>query len=275
MIRVQRGGMTNGFGGRKIMEHFDLGFSYATEQIELVNLYRKKLSDKGLSVFIDTEHPEYFVSQHVPDVLKTIYENFNTVMVIFLSEDYAKKTFTNYEGHIAAERLIGKKRLIIIRIDDANLPWLMSTYHFFDIRKQNDEYICDAILRYIKQIRGDPVCSIRGIFDKIIQQINCRCYLLKEINSSEFCRIYTSATNNNSFLKVKHSVEENKILLYNYGSCSEALLPIGEIYISENNCVFVNKGIIEAGDLFYEFTSELETVDFVADAVNQFGEFYD
>ena len=43
MIRVQRGGMTNGFGGRKIMEHFDLGFSYATEQIELVNLYRKKL----------------------------------------------------------------------------------------------------------------------------------------------------------------------------------------------------------------------------------------
>lgn len=258
-----------------MMEHFDLGFSYATEQLELVNSYKKKLSDMGLSVFIDTEYPEYFISEHVPDTLKTIYEELNTVMVIFLSEDYARKSFTKYEGHIAAERLIGEKRLIIIRIDDAKLPWLMSTYHFFDVRKQNDEYICNAIFRYIKQIKKGSACSIPDVFDKIIQKINHRSYLLKEINSTEFCKIYTSATNNNSFLKVKYRVEDNKILLYYYGSSFEALLPIGEIYISGNNIIFVNKGIIEVGDLFYEFTSDLELTDFVVDAVNKFGEFYD
>ena len=258
-----------------MMEYFDLGFSYATEQLELVNSYRKKLSDRGLSVFIDTEYPEYFISEHVPDTLKTIYEELNTVMVIFLSEDYARKSFTKYEGHIAAERLIGEKRLIIIRIDDAKLPWLMSTYHFFDVRKQNDEYICDAIFRYIKHIKRGSACSIRDVFAKIIQKINDRCYLIKEINSSEFCKIYSSVTNNNSFLKVKYSIEDNKILFFNYDSCFEALLPICEIFISENNFIFLNKGIIEAGDLFYEFKSELELTNFVVDAVNKFGEFYD
>lgn len=257
------------------MEHFDLGFSYATEQFELVNSYRKMLTDRGLSVFVDTEYPEYFISKHVPDTLKTIYEELNTVMVIFLTEDYAKKSFTKYEGHIAAERLIGEKRLIIIRIDDATLPWLPSTYHFFDVRKQDDKYICNAIFQYIKQIKKDLACSVRDIFDKIVQKMNCGCYLLKEIHSSEFCRIYTSSTNNDSFFKVKYSVEDDKISLYNYSSSFEALFPIGEIYISENNCVFVNKGIIEAGNLFYEFTSDIVTADFVVEAVNKFGEFYD
>lgn len=130
---------------------FDIAFSYASEQIEIVNEFKQKLTSLGLNVFLDTEHPELFVFNNVPEVLKSVYDDENTAMLIFLSNDYIKKNFTKFEGHIALDRLLEGKKISIIRIDDSELPWLPSSHHFFDIRKNNINYICNAILSALKK----------------------------------------------------------------------------------------------------------------------------
>lgn len=110
------------------MKKYDIAFSYASEQKDIIEKYSKKLKKMGLNVFIDTEHPELFVFRHVPDTLKQIYDDDEVVMLIFLSRDYAKKDFTKYEGHIAFDRLLNEKRLAIIKLDDSSLPWLPSSF---------------------------------------------------------------------------------------------------------------------------------------------------
>ena len=95
----------------KRMDKYDIAFSYASEQREIIKKFEKKLMELGLKVFIDIEHPELFVFKHVPDILKKIYEDSEIVMLIFLSKDYVNKDFTKYESHIAFDRLLSDKRL--------------------------------------------------------------------------------------------------------------------------------------------------------------------
>lgn len=52
------------------MDKYDIAFSYASEQRKIIEKYEKKLKELGLKVFIDIEHPELFVFNHVPDILK-------------------------------------------------------------------------------------------------------------------------------------------------------------------------------------------------------------
>ena len=65
------------------MGEYDIAFSYASEQSSLVEQYKKELQAMGIKVFIDTEHPELFVFNYVPDVLKRIYESEEIAMLIF------------------------------------------------------------------------------------------------------------------------------------------------------------------------------------------------
>ena len=117
------------------MNKFDIAFSYASEQKMIIKQYSEKLEKLGLKVFIDTEHPELFVFKHVPDILKEIYDDEKIVMLVFLSHDYIKKDFTKYESYIAFERLLAKKRLAIVKLDDSTLSWLPASFFCYDKNK--------------------------------------------------------------------------------------------------------------------------------------------
>ena len=119
----------------EIMDRYHIAFSYASEQKEIVDNFAEKFQKLGLDVFIDTEHPELFVFKHVPDILKSIYDDEEVVMLIFLSEDYVKKDFTKYESYIAFDRLLKEKRLAIIKLDSSTLSWLPPSFFYYDINK--------------------------------------------------------------------------------------------------------------------------------------------
>ena len=250
------------------MKNFDIAFSYASEQSKIVEVYKKKLEELGLSVFIDTDHPELFVFKHVPEVLKKIYDDNETAMLIFLSEDYARKDFTKYEGHLAFDRLLTEKRLAIIRIDDTKLPWLPSSLHFFDIQKYSIDSICLAL--YVS-IKGEYLADMKTLFENMKSYLMRNCKYINIRLNSETCMIFNISSDEKSYIKINYSSEAQSILFfYNSSHIEETSFSVAEIYKNENKFVLYNKGICNSGDLISEFVSENELCCRVSSYLNNF-----
>ena len=251
---------------------YDITFSFASEQKKLVEEFKNELQRLGLKVFVDDEHPELFVFKHVPDVLKQIYEDENTAMLIFLSEDYVRKDFTTYEGLIASDRLISRKKIEIIRVDDAELTWLPRSCHYFDIRKNETSYICQAIYQAIRREADRNLSQLFG-------RINDNLVLEKDIiipkYSSKTCYIYWITAHQNTNLKIVLFPEENSILFFSDILCADMLIPFAEINLKDNIYILYNMGFFEKGEAMQKFVSEEKLLEHVISGIKMLWRKYD
>lgn len=236
------------------MDKYDIAFSYASEQKEIIEKYSKKFQELGLNVFIDIEHPELFVFKHVPDILKAIYDNDEIVMLIFLSKEYAKKDFTKYESHIAFDRLLTEKRLSIIKLDNVTLPWLPSSLFYYDIRKYTFDEICQSLCN---AIRGYQIPDIKVLFKNLNNFLLSKCPQLRLFIDNKTCVIYNIQSLNENKIKIVFNDSLKRILLF-YDKASDSPFPIAEIYILGKNIILENRGISNTFDLIKNYLTENE-----------------
>lgn len=236
------------------MEKYDIAFSYASEQKDIIKNYSEQLQKLGLKIFIDTEHPELFVFKHVPDTLKVIYDDDEIVMLIFLSKEYAKKDFTKYESHIAFDRLLTEKRLAIIKLDDSTLPWLPSSFFYYDINKYSFDEICQSLYTAIKKYE---IPGIKNLFNSINDFILSNYTELDCLLDSKTCALYDAKKKNKGKIKIVLNESLKRILFY-YFINSDSPFPVAEIYISEKNIVLENRGFSDIFGLEKIYLSESE-----------------
>lgn len=248
---------------------YDIAFSFASEQKKIVEEFKAELQLLGLKVFVDDDHPELFVFNYVPDVLKQIYDDENTAMLIFLSKDYAKKEFPLYEGHIASDRLIKGKKLGIIRVDDTVLPWLPSSLHFFDIRKNDTEYICQAIYQAIK---GADNINLVNLFNHLNDNLALETDDFVTKYSSKTCHIYRVLTHDNASIKIVLCSEEKCILFFCDVLCADMSIPFAEISLKDSEYSFYNMGISETDKTIQKFISEEKLLCSVISEIMNFAE---
>ena len=251
---------------------YDITFSFASEQKEIVEEFKNELQRLGLKVFVDEEHPELFVFKHVPDVLKQIYNDENTVMLIFLSEDYVRKDFTAYEGHIASDRLISRKKIEIIRVDDAELPWLPCSCHYFDIRKNETSYICQAICQAIV---GEADRNLSQLFRCINDNLVLEKDSIIPKYSSETCYIYWITAHKNTNLRIILLSEENSILFFSDILCADMSIPFAEINLKDNIYILYNMGFFENGKAMQKYVSEEKLLEHVVSRIKMLWRKYD
>lgn len=238
------------------MKKYDIAFSYASEQKDIIEKYSNKFRSLGLDIFIDTEHPDLFVFKHVPDTLKQIYDDDEIVMLVFLSKDYAKKDFTKYEGHIAFDRLLKEKRLAIIKLDDSSLSWLPSSFFYFDVKKYTFDEICQSIYKAITKYSLPTISTLfKNINEFLLKNIKC----LKLCLNTNTCIKFRIEDLGNTTIKISLNNDLQRILLFLYDiSNTDSTFPVAEIYISEKSIVFENKGISDALELITKYTNEDE-----------------
>ncbi len=242
------------------MEKYDIAFSYASEQKDVILKFSHKLQKLGLKVFIDTEHPDLFVFKHVPDVLKGIYDDNDIVMLIFLSKDYIKKDFTKYEGYIAFDKMLKEKRLAIIKLDNSTLSWLPSSFFYYDINKYTEDEICNSLYSATQK---DKLPTIDTIFEDIEILLKNK-YKKWSINSqSKMKKIYKI----NDKVKLKFSLNEGSKTIYVsiVFDEKEPLLPHADIHIDEQFIVFQNNGLNDNIPLFKKSSSKTEFYNMITE----------
>lgn len=115
---------------------YDVAVSFAGDVRSTVEEFIKELKNLGLSVFYDFDQQAQLWGADVRVKLAEVYANDALFMVVFLSESYPERDWTDFElsvGKEAAEKRT-KDYLLPLRLDDVKVVGVKSTIGYVDLR---------------------------------------------------------------------------------------------------------------------------------------------
>lgn len=192
---------------------FDLALSYASEDKFTVHTLRDYIRKKSnLKIYDYQENKQLSIFEYTPEVLKKIYSNKKVIMIMFLSQNYINKEFTDFESQFACQHLMKDKRLIVIKLDRVTNAWLpdMKDYMSLYDEKKND-------IREIKKIGNIILDALELCEKESIEK-------LYEIIKKEIAENLLFCNVNNSDSEISISNHAHKLVIY---------LESGSLFLSE------------------------------------------
>ena len=126
---------------------FDVCFSFASEDRAYVDEVFHFLQQRGIRVFYDKNETVNMWGKNLYDYLSDLYKNKAQYCVMFISEHYAKKQWTNHERKSAQARAFGESEEYILpaRFDNTELPGLESTVLYIPLAEMTPLQFADLI----------------------------------------------------------------------------------------------------------------------------------
>jgi len=114
---------------------YDVGLSFAGEQRDYVREVANDLRSRGIKVFYDDNEQVNLWGKELNIHLSDIYQNKCQYCVVFISEEYVRKVWTNLERQSAQARAIIERNeyILPVRFDDTSLPGMPHTVSYIDI----------------------------------------------------------------------------------------------------------------------------------------------
>lgn len=115
---------------------YDVAVSFAGDVRSTVEEFIKELKNLGLSVFYDFDQQAQLWGSDVRVKLAEVYANDALFMVVFLSESYPERDWTDFElsvGKEAAQKRT-KDYLLPLKLDDVQVVGVKSTTGYVDLR---------------------------------------------------------------------------------------------------------------------------------------------
>lgn len=128
---------------------FDIALSFAGEDREYVDKVATSLRTRGISVFYDLFEEENLWGKNLYDYLSDIYQNQARYTIMFISEAYKKKLWTNHERQAMQSRAFQESQEYILpaRFDDTEIIGVLPTVGYVDLRTKNAEDFVQIIER--------------------------------------------------------------------------------------------------------------------------------
>jgi hypothetical protein len=115
---------------------YDVAFSFAGEDRAPVRELAEMLRAANYSIFFDEFERSALWGEDLTIKLKDVYTTLARFCVMFISDHYAKKLWTNFERQAAISRMLKEQTAYIlpIRLDDSTLPGFPETVGYIDLR---------------------------------------------------------------------------------------------------------------------------------------------
>jgi len=126
---------------------FDIALSFAGEEREYVDRIAKLLKQDKISVFYDLFEETNLWGKNLYDYLSDIYKNQARYTIIFISENYIKKLWTNHERQSMQARAFqeSEEYILPVRFDDTVVPGISNTVGYIDLRTKTPEELVEKI----------------------------------------------------------------------------------------------------------------------------------
>lgn len=113
---------------------YDVALSFAGEQRSYVEKVARLLKDAGVNVFFDDYEKVVLWGKNLYDHLDDVYSRASKYCVLFVSEAYARKVWTDHERQSAQERAIKERNeyILPVRFDDTKVPGVRDTIGYID-----------------------------------------------------------------------------------------------------------------------------------------------
>lgn len=131
-------------------ERYDVVLSFASEERTYVEAVADYLKEQGIRVFYDGyENEEVKMwGEDLAEVLDQIYRGNARYCVMFISQNYAKKVWPNYERKSAVAKAITEKQAYILpaRFDATEVPGIKPTVKYIDLNVKTPQQLGQMIL---------------------------------------------------------------------------------------------------------------------------------
>jgi len=127
---------------------YDIALSFAGEDREYVEKVANLLKLKNINIFYDDFEKSNLWGKNLYDYLSDIYKNKAKYTIIFISEYYAKKLWTNHERESAQARafLERKEYILPAKFDDTEILGIHETIGYIDLRYHTPEEFVNIII---------------------------------------------------------------------------------------------------------------------------------
>jgi TIR domain len=127
---------------------FDVALSFAGEDREYVEEVATLLKQNNIKVFYDRFEEIDLWGKNLADHLGEVYSKKTRFVVMFVSQHYAAKVWTNYERQQAQSSALKSygEYVLPARFDDTEVPGLSDSVAYLDLRKLTPKELTDRIL---------------------------------------------------------------------------------------------------------------------------------
>jgi hypothetical protein len=151
--------IANGVARRKkeIMTHdefeYDVALSFAVQDRGLADKCSELLKSKGISIFLDEYESAERWGNDTIDHLVNIYSRKARYCVLFISQHYPLKTWTEAQRTDARERALRDENeyILPLQLDDTRVPGITQAAGYTDLRQHPMEEVVDRLAQKLEQ----------------------------------------------------------------------------------------------------------------------------
>ena len=150
---------------------YDVGLSFAGEQRPYVEQVAEQLRSRGIRVFYDDYEKGALWGKDLYAHLTDVYEHLCEYCVVFISEDYASKVWTNLERRSAQARALEEHQEYILpaRFDDTVIPGMPDTIGYIDVSEMSPSDLCSLIVNKLGPRAQDRF--LPPVLDRLFKQL--------------------------------------------------------------------------------------------------------
>jgi TIR domain len=153
--------------------HYDFALSYAGPDEPFVNQVVNSMRARGLQVFFAPDEQADIIGRNLIDYLSEVYLNKARYCLVFISNHYAERKWTDrVERPAAQSRALEQtgRYIIPVRLDDAKIPGMLSTTA--EIRRATPSQIADlAVAILLRDESPTALSDEHQIRDRLIIRV--------------------------------------------------------------------------------------------------------
>lgn len=137
-----------------VVSKYHIAFSFAGEDREYVDRVASHLREHGVDVFYDKFEETKLWGKDLYSYLIDIYQNKALFTVMFVSEAYRDKLWTNHERKAAQARAFSKSQEYILPAmfdESVEIPGLLRTTGYISLRDLPPEDFADKVIKKLKE----------------------------------------------------------------------------------------------------------------------------
>ncbi|MDE0017296.1 MAG: TIR domain-containing protein [Candidatus Poribacteria bacterium] len=131
------------------MQKYDVALSFAGEDRQHAKALADLLKAGGYWFFYDENELAQLWGKNLYDYLSLVYKDRARYCVMFLSQHYERKLWTNHERQMAQARAFQENReyILPVRLDDTEIPGIPPTVGYLDLRAMTIEEVYEVLVK--------------------------------------------------------------------------------------------------------------------------------
>ena len=136
---------------------YDVVLSFAGEDRKYVEQTAKYLKNKGVKVFYDDYHTVDLWGKDLYQHLDNVYQKKGKYAVIFISEAYSRKLWTNHELKSAQARAFSENEeyILPVRFDETEIPGIRKTIGYLSLNNLKPSDLAKKIIEKLGEIEPE------------------------------------------------------------------------------------------------------------------------